>query len=302
MRESNYYSEHVGPVIIGGVGGSGTRLIAQCLGELGYFMGHDLNEADDNLWFTFLFNRAEILTSTEEEFGELLEIFIKGMTGSGELTGKQIDLISRLAATDKDANSWLRRTLNAILSRVRGRDPRSWRERMAGSLLTRRPGLQPGSLWGWKEPNSHVVLYRLKGCFRDMKYIHVVRNGLDMAHSHNQNQLKLWGRHFIGGNFSISPYYSLKYWCIVHRRVLEIGHSMGANFLFLNYDHFCSNPEDGISELSGFLELDTAQVPVASLLELVNPPGSVGRYRQQGTGIFDVKDVAYVKALGFDID
>jgi hypothetical protein len=145
------------------------------------------------------------------------------------------------------------------------------------------------------------VLDRLERYFRNMKYIHVARNGLDMAHSHNQNQLKLWGRHFIGEDFSISPRYSLKYWCIIHRRVLEIGQSMGANFLFLNYDQFCSNPEDGISELSGFLAVDSESVPVTRLLGLVNPPDSVGRFRQHGTEIFYEDDVAYVSELGFDI-
>lgn len=301
MKELDFTGEHVGPVVIGGVGGSGTRLIAQCLGELGYFMGHDLNEAIDNLWFTFLFNRAEILSSSEEEFGELLEIFFKGMTGSGGFTDKQIDLINSLAATGQDTDGWLRKRLHALLSRARGRDPKSWREKMAHSLLTGRPGLQPGSRWGWKEPNAHIVLDRLKEYFQDMKYIHVARNGLDMAHSHNQNQLKLWGRHFIGEDFSISPRYSLKYWCIIHRRVLEIGQSMGANFLFLNYDQFCSNPEDGISELSGFLAVDSESVPVTRLLGLVNPPDSVGRFRQHGTEIFYEDDVAYVSELGFDI-
>jgi hypothetical protein len=271
------------PVVIGGVGGSGTRLIAQCLSELGFFLGHDLNDAIDNLWFTLLFKRAEILTSSSEECNELIEIFLKGMTGQDGFTKKQVDLIKKLASVDREQAS-----AKAL-------------KKIARSLLSKKTKMEPGTRWGWKEPNAHIVLDRLKEYFQDMKYIHVARNGLDMAHSHNQNQLKLWGRYFIGEDFSISPHYSLKYWCIVHRRVLEIGQSMGTNFLFLNYDHFCSNPEDGISELSGFLELDTAQVSVASLLRLVNPPASVGRYRQQGTGIFDAEDVAYVKELGFDV-
>ena len=31
------------------------------------------------------------------------------------------------------------------------------------------------NLWGWKEPNSHVILERLMRRFPDMKYIHVMR-------------------------------------------------------------------------------------------------------------------------------
>jgi hypothetical protein len=76
---------------------------------------------------------------------------------------------------------------------------------------------------------------------------------------------------------------------------------MGSNFLFLNYDHFCSNPEDGISELSGFLAVDSGSVPVTRLLGLVKTPDSVGRFRQHGTEIFNEDDVAYVSELGFEI-
>ena len=52
------------PVAIGGVGGSGTRLIAQILHEAGFYLGDDLSYAIDNLWFTLLFRRLEILSDS----------------------------------------------------------------------------------------------------------------------------------------------------------------------------------------------------------------------------------------------
>ena len=52
------------PVAIGGIGGSGTRLIAQCLKELGFYLGGDLNQANDNLWFVLLFNLENVLSRT----------------------------------------------------------------------------------------------------------------------------------------------------------------------------------------------------------------------------------------------
>jgi hypothetical protein len=283
MLEANLPGNYTPPVAIGGVGGSGTRLIAQCLSELGFFMGHDLNEANDNLWFTLLFKRAGILTASEEACNELTEIFFKGMTGSDGFTKHQARLIKDLASRDREQHS-----AKSLKKRAR-------------SLLSKKPKLEPDARWGWKEPNSHIVLDRLAKYFRNMKYIHVVRNGLDMAHSRNQNQLELWGRYFIDGEFDTSPYYSLKYWCIIHRRVQEIGKSMGKNFLFLNYDNFCSNPVEGITELCGFLALDSVSIPVDRLSGLVNPPDSVGRFRQHGTEIFDEEDVAYVSELGFDV-
>ena len=46
-----------GPVIIGGVGGSGTRVVAEIINLLGFYIGDDLNPAKDNLWFLLLFKR-----------------------------------------------------------------------------------------------------------------------------------------------------------------------------------------------------------------------------------------------------
>ena len=43
-----------GPVVVGGVGGSGTRVVEQMLRQLGVYTGADLNSAGDNRWFTLL--------------------------------------------------------------------------------------------------------------------------------------------------------------------------------------------------------------------------------------------------------
>jgi hypothetical protein len=282
MNESDLQYKQTGPVVIGGVGGSGTGLIAQCLKEAGYQMGSDLNKANDNLWFTLLFKRLEILTSSEEEFDRLLGILLNGMAGAKKFTRYQIDMINALAAKDREQHS------------------ASWLRKRAKTLLSAKAGRKLSDRWGWKEPNSHIVLDRLLERLENMKYIHVARNGLDMAHSTNQNQLRLWGPHFIREPFGITPYYSLKYWCIVHRRVLTIGQSMRSNFLFLRYDDFCLKPESGVRQLCEFLKLETDGV-AAKLVKLIRPPDSIGRFRQYGTGIFAAEDVAYVKFLGFDV-
>ena len=282
MTYSNLSLLYNSPVVIGGVGGSGTRLIAKCVNKLGYFLGHDLNEANDNLWFALLFTHPEILSSSEEEFNDLVDIYLSGMTGSTQFTTSQIELI------------------NDLVSRERLQHSEDWLKQRADSLLANQVIMPPNTKWGWKAPNSHIVLDRLIKCFKDMKYIHVVRNGLDMAFSQNQNQLKMWGQHFIGDECSVTPYYSLKYWCNTHKRVQQIGKPMGPNFIFLNYDNFCANPGQGISALSDFLGLDPAEISDNSLLKLIQAPDSIGRFKSYDTTIFSEDDMAYVKELGFD--
>src|SRR5947207_2715003 len=52
-------AEQGGPVAVGGVGGSGTRVVAALLREAGVYLGADLNDSLDNLWFRLLFRRAQ---------------------------------------------------------------------------------------------------------------------------------------------------------------------------------------------------------------------------------------------------
>ena len=104
-------ARRVAPVAIGGVGGSGTRLIAQLLMEVGFYLGDDLNEANDTLWFTLLFKRPEILRVAECEFAQSLDIFIARMTGGGACSAHQAALVRRLAASDRapqHPSDWLR--------------------------------------------------------------------------------------------------------------------------------------------------------------------------------------------------
>ena len=72
--------ELLGPVAIGGVGGSGTRLIAQLLREAGFYLGGDLNPALDNRWFTLLFKRPDwyerTLVPGDKVFGDTVETFV----------------------------------------------------------------------------------------------------------------------------------------------------------------------------------------------------------------------------------
>lgn len=276
--------KHLPPVAIGGVGGSGTRVVAHCLKELGFFIGSDLNRPNDNLWFTLLFKRTEILDLSNVEFDELVAIFFKGMTGSGQFTDAQIDLIQKLAAVERDQH------------------PVPWLQKRADSLLSQNCIVSPDVRLGWKEPSTHVVIDRLRKTIPNLKYIHVMRNGLDMAHSANQNQLQFWGKHFIGSDYELSPFYSLKYWCIVHQRMLEIGRSFGMDFLLLNYDDFTLYPTKGLETLLKFLDLAVAPEQISRLAEYIKVPESRGRFKQYGIKIFDGSDVAFVKQLGFVID
>jgi hypothetical protein len=186
------------PIAVGGVGGSGTRVVAAILKEAGIRIGDDLNHALDNLWFTLLFKHRDILDAPDVCFGDLVSIFVAAMTGGRSATATQLALVDELARDDRLQHE------------------SSWLQARSGSL--RRAMAEPpkSSPWAWKEPNTHMVLDRLAARIPGLKYIHVARNGLDMAYSTNQNQLQLWGPAALGAESPIDPRNSLRFWCWAH--------------------------------------------------------------------------------------
>jgi len=270
------------PIAIGGIGGSGTRLLARLLMELGYFMGPDLNESLDNLWFTLLFKRPAILEASPDEFSRLARLFVNGMTGGTPPEDGDARFIDLLAHESRPAEF-----------------PVEWFLARAASLKTARMNPSPVT-WGWKEPNTHIVIPRLRQCLPGLKYVHVMRNGLDMAFSGNQTQLRFWGAWLIGDKIELTPRYSLKYWRVVHERILTLGQEMEGDLLLLDYDQFCRSPAEGLSHLLAFLGLDISRDRQSKLISHVHPPASLGRFKQHGTQDFDPEDLAFATRMGYD--
>ena len=244
--------EWTSPVAIGGVGGSGTRLVASMLVEMGYAMGTRLNDSIDDLDFTSTFVDVAMLDTCGQAFDEKIDQF-----------------------------------LHLAQDRFRQCDP-------AREML-----VEPR--WGWKEPNTHVILERLVSRIPGLRYIHVVRNGLDMAHSSNRHQLHRWGERILGRTVSDAPHDALAYWVAAHRRLGGISAMMGNRFLMLNYDRLCTDPDRELPVLLQFAGVDPKPV-LERLGSMIRPPESIGRHREQGLHIFDPADVDYVRSLGFDVD
>ena len=275
------------PVVIGGVGGSGTRLIASILKDVGFFLGADLNRAHDNLWFTLLFKRRELwpLELHESELTHLLEIFLDLMLRRKDISAEDRQLVGQMANHERPKHDveWLRERLQSILA--------------VAAADEVRPGL-----WGWKEPNTHVFLPVLLSRIGDFKYVHVMRHGVDMAFSRNQNQLEFWGEQLLGRAPNIDdPVDSLSYWCTAHKRVLELTSPMKDRFLLLNYDKFCREPARELPLLLKFLGLDANDFQLEELVGENLMPRSLGRHMKLDISVFPSSDLDYVRSLGFQL-
>jgi hypothetical protein len=146
------------PVAIGGIGGSGTRVVASLLNVLGFYLGDDLSETLDNHWFTLLFKRRSVLLESEESFRSLASLFFSRMSGLTVLPESEHNRIFELANQD------------------RLQHPRDWLLDRACSFSNGKSSKGADQPWGWKEPNTQILIDRLFDVQSDLRYIHVVRH------------------------------------------------------------------------------------------------------------------------------
>ena len=137
-----------------------------------------------------------------------------------------------------------------------------------------------------------------------MKYIHVIRNGLDMAYSTNQAQLHNWGdlfgRDHVAHGGTQRAQKSLEFWIRANVQAIERGRNLlGERFLLVNYDDLCLNPGPHIQRICGFLGRDCSSQEFETLVRIPRIPASLGRFRTQDLSIFDPHQIDTVRSLGF---
>lgn len=284
-----------GPVAIGGVGGSGTRVFAEIFREFGFYMGGCLNKPLDNLWFTVLFKRPQWFCrnreKNEEEIYRAIHIFNKAMTTGLASTAVQDEIIYvRNAGKEISAYPYIMGANHLQAENILESGPPE-------------PSKYIG--WGWKEPNTHVFLKYLATFFPDFRYIHVLRHGLDMAYSNNHQQLLNWGTldgFTLKNQKSATPRNLLRYWIEVNNRAVESGRALlGEKFLVIRLEDLCRCPEASIKAMASFIGVTMDEKKLHELSRLPAMPGSSGRYRNHSLRVFPTEDIKAVKSFGYEI-
>jgi len=282
-----------GPIAIGGVGGSGTRIIAQILSNLGYYIGDTLNEALDNLWFTILFKRPRWFHAfpTDADIFRALALFERAM-----LHGLASDISAADSSYIVDLVEQIERS---------GKSTGASREHADRLIRSEKPDFERYLGWGWKEPNSHLFLRQLCQKLDELRYIHVIRHGLDMAFSTNQQQAMNWGRLYgieSPQGCPMHPTAMLDYWIAANTVAIRTGEELlNERFLLINYDSMCTNPHNTLSSLIKLLAIDIPSEQISNLANLPRKPSSAGRFRLHGTRLFSDSQLADVRRLGFDV-
>jgi hypothetical protein len=242
--DKNNQDFRASPIVLGGTGGSGTRLVQSILAGAGVFMGRHLNAVGDAL-----------------DFVASLDRFINPILAhTRSLNYRPADLPAGLRQSAI-------RELSASARRIAAECP--W----------------AASQWGWKNPRSMFVLPILHEIYPQLRFIHVLRDGRDMAFSSNQNQPQQhYAALFGGAPIAITFEDALRFWAEANCDVSSWGlNNLGDRYLVLRLEDMCDQPETQIGRLLQWLGLPDRNA--TALRALVATPKSMGRWRQRDDAV-----------------
>ncbi len=279
-KESRILSN--GPIAIGGIGGSGTRVVAKIVNELGYFIGNELGPALDNLWFALLFGRRSILLTPDAEFDRLSKLFFRQMSQPQPLSDAEIELLGALAGQSRNQHPTGAMAQWASSFEAYGR---------SGVLHEK---------WAWKVPYTHTVIDRLFRVEPSLRYVHITRNPYDIAFGRNMNQLKTWGPVFLNHNVKPEPRDALSFWCAVHKRMVGLKEQFPHRIWLLDYDLLLRDPHPALSGLTDFIGEHVSGQAISGLAMEIETPARSARDLAAEHEDFRDSDVEYVTGLGYD--
>jgi hypothetical protein len=149
------------------------------------------------------------------------------------------------------------------------------------ALVARQAGAAAEHPWGWKEPRSIYLLPLLDDELPGLRFLHLVRDGRDMAYSENQVQLRKHGDTLLGDDDGRSAALrSISLWRDVNLRAADYGEQrLGARYLRLRFEDLCMYPVAGVGEILDFFGLTGDGERIAA--EEVATPETLGRWRRQ---------------------
>jgi len=242
----------VGPVAIGGVGGSGTRVTAAMVESLGFDPGPSRNEALDDLTFIALFKRPNdyrdvsgLIPADHPAALAATRVFASVRSGGRRPVADVLPMVrASITLPSNESSPGLSIGFASMGNRVS-------RLRRLPAVFGRRPPDAPP--WMWKEPNTLLFLPTLYREIPRLRYIHMVRNGLSMAKSRNNFQLTNWGYLF---GVAVPPgdqeLQKLIYWARINLAVSDFLADQPRS-LVVTHERTVADPEGVLDDIATFL-------------------------------------------------
>lgn len=234
-------------------------MVAAFLQAMGIYIGDELNPPLDNKWFTLLFKRRSWAhhRPSKASVGEAIVAFRSAMLGE-PLDGIGLRTVAKATAEC---------SLRGHNLKGSGRGPRALGVGRTLVAATRRQ--TPRERWGWKEPNTHVYLSELADAFPELRYVHVLRDGVVMAHSRNWDQAGLWGPRYglpVARGAPPNPATKFSYWVRANEAAIaEAERSLSGRYFLLRFEELSQRPRVVLESLARWVGVSsgwaTAHLP-----------------------------------------
>lgn len=150
--------------------------------------------------------------------------------------------------------------------------------------------------WGWKNARSMYLIPFFNALYPGMKFIHLMRDGRDVAFLKAPKELLYHTRSFFSEQYDslLIPYRLMLLWKATNLTIASYCEAnMAGNYLCIRYEDLCENPHGIIKRLLRFLNVQHADI--AKLATYVKRPDFMGRWH-----VFPVDLVENVEELGRD--
>jgi hypothetical protein len=135
-------------------------------------------------------------------------------------------------------------------------------------------------LWGFKEPHTMFFLHGLHRRYAAGRYILVLRHGLDMAHTGNDQHFRTWSPSYGLDPKDSSPSNRFEFWYRSNQQVLELATRwFGERFLIVRLEELCLDAKRLVPALLRFVGIGDEAIANACC-KIPRLPISYGRYRR----------------------
>lgn len=293
MNESNLMSQS--PIIVFGTGGSGTRVVTDILRKAGCFIGYNINDPLDNQDFGFLLSgRIDWMVNNFPFNGNIafpyLAIF-KKVFFYQPISVKELIALYMVTAeyiSGRSRGSFRRRPISERL--IRG--SRLIKAVMPGTSVD----LRHYQKWAFKSPEAIYFIGPIIDFFRDVKIIHLIRDGRDMVFSKNRSRLQYLE---MFKNKHKDPFKSqLCHWGAINTWALHQGEKRLSEkqYLLIRYEDLCADPESTVDKILFLSEMKYKNKDDLYNIPQKNP--SINRWQEHTEYLKDIDDTD-LKRFGY---
>lgn len=139
----------------------------------------------------------------------------------------------------------------------------------------------PELRWGWKNPRSMLLLPFLNEQLPEMRFIHLIRDGRDMAFSENRYDVQRHGPAILRDRLTNAPQEvkAAAVWARTNTTAFEFASRfMSLRYLLVTYETLCREPIKTVERILSFIggeAVDAAE----TASQLIHPQPTLGRWR-----------------------